>query len=171
MRSSAAAPVTVSPGRGRRSTLATRSRLTEPTTVSSVLCRKRAEVDRGPREVLAQVEEAGPAPPARSPPGRPHDAVPPPGHRRWMEPHRRGPSALVGGRTRGPQPRRRRAGPRAAVPSSIPRRDPRARRPTPALWRESWTSDFYYHRENHRPPAGSVVDQLPHLVVEVLLQE
>src|SRR2546426_6797778 len=60
MRLSAAAPVTVSPGRGRRSTLATRSRLTEPTTVSSVLCRKRAEVDRGPREVLAQVEEAGP---------------------------------------------------------------------------------------------------------------
>src|SRR2546430_7227535 len=59
MRSSAA-PVTVSPGRGRRSTLATRSRLTEPTTVSSGLCRKRAEVERGPREVLAQVEEAGP---------------------------------------------------------------------------------------------------------------
>src|SRR5262245_46011111 len=51
-------PLSVSPGRGSRSTLATRSRLIEPTTVSSG--GKRAQVDRRALEVLAQVEQAGP---------------------------------------------------------------------------------------------------------------
>src|SRR4029079_5945537 len=55
------APLTVSPGRGSRSTRATRSRLTDPTTVRLVLGGKRAQVlGRAPEQVLAQVEEAGP---------------------------------------------------------------------------------------------------------------
>src|SRR5262245_9077985 len=57
MRSSVA-PLSVSPGRGSRSTFATRSRLIDPTTVSSG--GKRAEVDRRALQVLAQVEETGP---------------------------------------------------------------------------------------------------------------
>src|SRR5439155_12108828 len=53
------APVTVSPGRGKRSQRTTKSRFTEPTTVSSG--GKRAQVlDRAAEQVLAQVEEAGP---------------------------------------------------------------------------------------------------------------
>src|ERR1051325_5295718 len=57
-----AASVTVSPTRGAtRSPRATRSSLTEPTTVSRGLGGKRAQVFDGPPEqVLAQVEEAGP---------------------------------------------------------------------------------------------------------------
>src|SRR5215207_6362930 len=55
------APVIVSPGRGRRSALATRSRLIDPTTVSLGLGGKRAQVFQRPAEqVLAQVEEPGP---------------------------------------------------------------------------------------------------------------
>src|SRR5919201_5896352 len=50
--------VTVSPGCGSRSTFATRSRLTEPTTVSSG--GKRAQVADRALEVFAQVEQPGP---------------------------------------------------------------------------------------------------------------
>ena len=56
---SSLAPVSVSPGLGRRGTVATRSRLIEPTTVR--LGGKRAQVVEGAvEEVLAEVEEAGP---------------------------------------------------------------------------------------------------------------
>src|SRR5688500_5235021 len=55
---SSVAPVSVSPGRGSRSTCATRSRLIEPTTASSG--GKGAQVARGPLEVLAQVEQPRP---------------------------------------------------------------------------------------------------------------
>src|SRR4029078_2183915 len=55
------ASVTVSPGCGKRSQRATRSRLMLPTTVRETLGGKRAQVvDRAVQEVLAQVEEAGP---------------------------------------------------------------------------------------------------------------
>src|SRR5215203_5136060 len=55
------ASVSVSPGLGRRSTRATRSRFAEPTTVSATSGGKRAQVlDRAPEQVLAQVEEPGP---------------------------------------------------------------------------------------------------------------
>src|SRR3954451_6981258 len=55
------ASVTVSPGCGKRSQRATRSRLMLPTTVRETLGGKRAQVvDRAVQQVLAQVEEAGP---------------------------------------------------------------------------------------------------------------
>src|SRR5262245_1723173 len=65
------APVTVSPGRGRRSQRATRSRLTDPTTTMRDatapgyapprLGRERAEVlDRRPEQRVAEVEQPGP---------------------------------------------------------------------------------------------------------------
>src|ERR1700730_17643129 len=54
------APLRVSPGRGRRSTLVTRSRLIDPTTVRLVSGSKCAQVGLRAVEVLAQIEEAGP---------------------------------------------------------------------------------------------------------------
>ena len=55
------ASVTVSPGRGSRSTRATKSRFAEPTTVRRGLGGKRAQVVQSAvQEVLAQVEEPRP---------------------------------------------------------------------------------------------------------------
>src|SRR6266508_3324009 len=55
------ASLSVSPGLGRNRTRATRSRLTEPTTVIRTSRSKRAQIFDGPvQEVLAEVEEPGP---------------------------------------------------------------------------------------------------------------
>src|SRR5213592_4348645 len=57
---SSVAPLSVSPGRGRRSTLVTKSRLIDPTTVTRTSGGKCAQVGRRALEILAEVEQAGP---------------------------------------------------------------------------------------------------------------
>src|SRR5207253_3212333 len=94
------------------------------------------------------------------------------GPRQWRETHPRAPSAPASGRTRARPPRRRRAGPRAGARSPTRPRDPPARRPSRALWREWLTSlNLYHYGKDHRPAVGSVVDQLAYFVVQVLLQQ
>src|SRR5947207_1583255 len=151
--------VTVSPGRGSRSTLATRSRLTDPTTVISG--GKRAQIVDRALEVLAQVEQTGPE---RGTVGGRLDARHvckalegadecselevglgngdrrraggrPGAHPPWTAQRLHVPSARAGGRRRAPTPRTRRAARSSGAPSPS-RRAPRACRPSRVLLHE-----------------------------------